>query len=128
MTLRFNFNNRGDSTKKLDVYQRMIVSQEFRLAGIQFHQGLRLYNDLAVGETLTIRPEPDNEHDKSAIAIFRGEDQIGYVERDAAPDVARLLKNYGDGSTVLVIAALDDRADLYNKVRLVAYTVFYTLS
>jgi hypothetical protein len=125
--MRFSFNSKSQETKKLDVYERMIVSQEFRLAGIQFHHGLRLYDTMKVGTALTIRAEPDNQYDKNAVAVFMEGSQVGYVEKEAAPEIGRLLKNYGPDSTVLVIAAKDDAASLYSKVAVIAYTVFYTL-
>lgn len=127
MSLRFNFQNRGQSQKTLSLYERMIVSQEFRLAGIQFHHGLRLYQSMRVGDTLTMRHEPENPYDKNAIAVYLGEDQIGYVEKGVNEDLLRVLRNYGPSSTVLVIAAKDESADLYNKILIVAYTVFYTV-
>lgn len=36
---------------------------------------------LARGEYLTLQPEPDNPHDKNAVAILHGGERVGYVAR-----------------------------------------------
>lgn len=46
----------------------------------------------AVGEPIELRPEPTNEHDRNAVAVFSARGiQIGYLTRTAAPNVGELL-------------------------------------
>lgn len=42
------------------------------------------------GRRLVLVPEPDNEHDRNAVAVWNRERslQAGYVPRDVAPDLA----------------------------------------
>ena len=42
------------------------------------------------GRRLALVPEPDNEHDRNAVAVWNGDRslQAGYVPRDVAPDLA----------------------------------------
>jgi hypothetical protein len=42
------------------------------------------------GQELALVPEPDNEHDPNAVAIWNAERtlQLGYVPRDVAPELA----------------------------------------
>ena len=42
------------------------------------------------GRRLALVPEPDNEHDRNAVAVWNGERslQAGYVPRDVAPELA----------------------------------------
>jgi hypothetical protein len=41
------------------------------------------------GQPVTLVPEPDNEHDPNAVAIWNAERtlQLGYVPRDVAPEL-----------------------------------------
>jgi hypothetical protein len=55
-----------------------------------FHRPEALISDLAApGRALTLRPEPDNPHDPSAIAVdLEDGTPLGYVPREYTADVA----------------------------------------
>ena len=64
------------------------------------------------GERLALVPEPDNEHDPNAVAIWNEERtlQAGYVPRDVAPElvgdeIAVSLWRAGEGLRVLIVPA-----------------------
>jgi hypothetical protein len=42
----------------------------------------------ALGAALLLRRDPGNEHDPNAIAVLAGEDQIGWVPREVAAELA----------------------------------------
>ncbi len=48
------------------------------------HQKLVSAEDIYIGDPITLKAEPDNVHDKDAIAIFYGGSRIGYVDRAQA--------------------------------------------
>src|SRR5262245_27995005 len=47
---------------------RMLV-QSSPLAGYQFHAGSRVWEELKVGDKLTLSREPDNAHDRNAVRV-----------------------------------------------------------
>ena len=59
---------------------RMLV-QNSPLAGFQYYQGKQLWDDLKVGDMLTLVREPDNPHDGNAIRVERQGHKLGYVPR-----------------------------------------------
>ena len=62
------------------------------IAGVKFRKGAREHLDkLEPGEALDFRREPENKFDKNAIAVWHGEQQLGYVPPDLAGDIAKLI-------------------------------------
>ena len=59
---------------------RMLV-QNSSLAGFQYYQGKQLWDDLKVGDMLTLVREPDNPHDGNAIRVEWQGHKLGYVPR-----------------------------------------------
>lgn len=46
------------------------------------------------GDQLTLVPEPNNEHDSEAIAIYHGKTKLGYIPRDQTGEVHDLVNTY----------------------------------
>lgn len=59
----------------------MNEGMQFDVAGIKFRLAAFALADVNYGDKLTLKPEPTNEHDKNAIAVYKGEHHIGYVPR-----------------------------------------------
>lgn len=65
---------------------------DFAIAGGAYHSLQRVREQIAVGEALALRAEPQNPHDRNAVAVHRGDGlMLGYVPRAANAPVARLL-------------------------------------
>lgn len=61
------------------------------VAGFQYYAGKRVWEDLKVGDALTLVREADNPHDPRAVRVeWRGE-KLGYVPRAGNETVAKLL-------------------------------------
>ncbi|HEX5449373.1 MAG TPA: HIRAN domain-containing protein [Gaiellaceae bacterium] len=82
------------------------------VAGVSFRPGAVADSSFDPGARLTLVPEPDNEHDRNAIAIWNeGRTlQAGYVPKDVAPElagdeVAVSLWRAGEGLRVLLAPA-----------------------
>ena len=77
---------------------RMLV-QSSPLAGSQFYAASRVWNELRVGDRLTLIREPDNRHDRAAVRVeWRGQ-QLGYVPRAENRAIASAL-DAGDARRV----------------------------
>jgi hypothetical protein len=59
---------------------RMLV-QSSPLAGAQYYQATALWNEMKIGDALTLVREPANSHDSNAVRVeWRGQ-PLGYVPR-----------------------------------------------
>lgn len=43
------------------------------------------------GDPLVLKREPKNKYDRNAIAVFRGTDQLGYLSKEVAEELAKVL-------------------------------------
>jgi hypothetical protein len=68
-----------------------ILVQSSPVAGFQFHEGKQLWQQLKVGDALTLVREPDNPHDVRAVRIEWNGHMLGYVPRAENEAVARQL-------------------------------------
>ena len=84
------------------------------VAGYQFHAGTQLEPRMGVGDRLELVREPDNPHDRQAVAIHWGGERIGYVPRRVNADIARRL-DAGDRLSGH-LTRLDERADTWQRL------------
>jgi HIRAN domain len=68
-----------------------ILIQSSPVAGFQFHEGKRVWDQLKVGDALTLVREPDNSHDTRAVRVEWNGHMLGYVPRAENDAVARQL-------------------------------------
>lgn len=62
------------------------------VAGVSFRPGAREhFPKLLDGEALQLVPEPQNPHDRSAVAVYDGAMHLGYVPRADAPAVSQAM-------------------------------------
>lgn len=74
---------------------RMLV-QSSPLAGFQYYQGEQLWEEIKVGDPLTLAREPENAHDSYAVRVeWRGH-KLGYVPRRENQAVARHMDRGGN--------------------------------
>lgn len=92
-----------------------ILLQDSPLAGFQYHDGKKLWDQIKVGDALTLVREPDNVHDARAIRVDWQGHKLGYVPRRENADIARLM----DGGTRLEarISRLVESRDPWQRVR-----------
>jgi hypothetical protein len=68
-----------------------ILVQSSPVAGFQFHEGKRVWDQLKVGDALALVREPDNPFDAAAIRLEWNGRKIGYVPRQENGALAREL-------------------------------------
>jgi hypothetical protein len=68
-----------------------IVVQNAPLAGFVYYEGRSIWENMKVGDRLTLIREPENVHDSSAIRIEWQGHMLGYVPRRDNPDLARQM-------------------------------------
>jgi hypothetical protein len=68
-----------------------ILLQASPLAGFQYHEAKRVWDDLREGDALVLVREPDNAYDPRAVKVLWHDTLLGYVPRRDNEAVARLL-------------------------------------
>lgn len=68
-----------------------ILVQSSPVAGFQFHEGKRLWDQLKVGDALALVREPGNSHEARAVRVEWNGHMLGYVPRAENDAVARQL-------------------------------------
>ena len=58
-----------------------ILIQNSPLAGSQYYAASKVWNDIRVGDRLTLIREPENRHDRHAIRVEWNGHKLGYVPR-----------------------------------------------
>ncbi|MES9832037.1 MAG: HIRAN domain-containing protein [Candidatus Thiodiazotropha sp. DIVDIV] len=87
--------------------RRKIVLQESPLAGFQYHRAPAVWPFLQVGESLHLKREPSNPHDRHAIAVWFKNEHLGYVPKRENRTLAQLL-DQGERLEATIIRLLDD--------------------
>lgn len=68
-----------------------ILLQSSPLAGSQYYEGRALWEQMRIGDALTLVREPDNSHDPLAVRVEWKGNKLGYVPRRENQAVARQL-------------------------------------
>ena len=94
---------------------RLLV-QSSPLAGSQFYAAGPLWNEMKVGDMLTLIREPDNRHDRRAIRVEWQGHKLGYLPRAENRAVAAAM----DAGERVVgrISRLRDNADPWKRVEI----------
>jgi HIRAN domain len=85
--------NRAGTAADLPLpFVRDIILLECHVAGTAYRDLNRIESILSAGDELTLRREPDNEHDELAIQILTASGaHLGYVPRTKNETLARLM-------------------------------------
>lgn len=68
-----------------------ILLQSSPLAGFQYYEGKALWEQMRIGDVLTLVREPDNSHDPLAVRVEWKGNKLGYVPRRENQAIARQL-------------------------------------
>jgi len=85
------------STYQVEHSQKQKISNEIRtnVVGVTYEGRQSIVAQLNVGETVLLRREPTNYHDKNAIMVLRTNgQQIGYIKREMAAWLARKMDQH----------------------------------
>ena len=98
-----------------------ILVQSSPLAGSQFYAVSKVWNEVRIGDRLTLTREPDNRHDPNAVRVDWNSQQLGYVPRKGNRAVARAL-DAGEALEARVSKLRDD-PDPWRRVEFEVYLV-----
>jgi hypothetical protein len=98
-----------------------LLVQSSPLAGFQYHTGAAVWNDLKVGDQLTLIREPGNANDTRAVRVEWRGNQLGYLPRVENEAVAAAMDR---GARVEGrIAALVEHRNPWRRVRIEVFVV-----
>ncbi len=96
-----------------------IIVQQSPLAGFQYYDGKALWNEMKLGDALTLVRERDNPHDANAVRIEWNGSRLGYIPRRENTDVARQMDR---GAMVKArIVKLTEARNPWQRVRFEVY-------
>ena len=96
-----------------------ILIQNSPLAGSQYYAVSKVWNEVRVGDRLTLIREPDNRHDVNAIRVEWNGHKLGYVPRAENRAVAHAL-DAGENLEARVTRMRDD-PDPWQRVEFAVY-------
>ncbi len=82
-------------------------SQEFMLAGYQYHRAEGVWSFLQIGEALHLQREPHNQHDPNAIAVYFKNDMLGYIPSNKNRLLAQVM-DHGEKLEACITQLLSD--------------------
>ena len=98
-----------------------ILVQSSPLAGFKYHAGAAVWDELKVGDALTLAREADNPHDHNAVRVtWRGQ-QLGYLPRAENGAVAAEMDR--GGRIEARIARLRNHRNPWQRVLVEVYLV-----
>lgn len=65
---------------------------QFNIAGFSYYNGAFIFSKLKIGTILKLVPEFDNPFDKHAIALYLGDEKIGFIPRNENYIICKFLK------------------------------------
>jgi len=68
-----------------------IILQYSPVAGFQYYNGEKIWDELNIGDRLTLLREPDNQYDERAVSVFWQDQKLGYVSRTDNAAISHLL-------------------------------------
>ena len=68
-----------------------ILVQVSLTAGLRYHEARALWDEMQVGDTLTLVREPDNPYDAKAVRVDWNGHKLGYIPRTENQAVARQI-------------------------------------
>lgn len=71
--------------------QRNILLLQANVAGFRYYRGEKVWPRIHPGDTITLRREPSNPHDRKAIALYWHCEKIGYIPKADNYVIANLL-------------------------------------
>ena len=70
---------------------RRLILQTSPVAGFQYYDGERLFSELAEGDLLELRREPDNRYDRKAVEVYWKGRKLGYLPRVENYSISQML-------------------------------------
>jgi len=79
------------TSRAIHARDRRVLLQKSPVAGFEYHRGEAIWPALHVGDELSLVREAANAYDRDAVAVYIGDDQLGYVPQLENRAIAQML-------------------------------------
>lgn len=108
---------------KARTYKPSRLLTDFKVRGMCYWDGPLVVQALQPGATLDLVPEPDNPYDPQALALYLGENKIGFIPRELNNIYSSMLF-YGHKNVFQVrIISVDSQNPIESGVHVGIYVV-----
>lgn len=63
-----------------------------KIAGFSYYDGAEVFNNLTLGAQLTLRRDMENRYDPEAVAVYFGENKLGFLPSTVNSDISKFLE------------------------------------
>ncbi len=94
--------------------------EHFSIAGFTYYDGVLVFDKLKIGRELRLVPEPSNQFDKNAVAIYLKKSKLGYIPRAQNREISKFL-NSGYNPFRAFIQMVDSTKNPEEQVRVIVF-------
>lgn len=95
----------------------------FNLVGATYYDLPTCFQELQIGTVLQAKLETENKFDTRAVAIYFGDNKIGFIPRNENRIFYKLLTTGYEGIFQLMIQRIDPTAHPENQIQIVAHLI-----
>ena len=99
----------------------------FNIAGFTYYEGPVVFDQLKIGTQLSLRQEEDNRYDAHAVAVYLGDNKLGFVPRTENNAISKLLECGYPNLFEVYIQKIDERENPENQVHVIVYLKHFEL-
>ena len=70
---------------------RSAIIASGNIAGFEYYNGVKVFDQLKIGSALRLLPEPSNHYDENAIRLYFQDEHIGYIPSRMNCKIAQLM-------------------------------------
>ena len=93
----------------------------FNIAGFTYYEGPVVFDQLKIGTQLSLKQEEDNRYDAHAVALYLGDNKLGFVPRTENNAISKLLECGYPDIFEAYIQRIDEREHAENQVHVIVY-------
>ena len=90
--------------KRIELTEGTSLFKETIVAGTQYIEDQHIFYKFEENDFLTMKAEPDNKYDENSVALYYGNDKVGYVPRKDNKSIAALLRKGWDRLFVVYVS------------------------
>lgn len=83
-------------TKRIEMTKGSVLFKETEIKGTEYISNQHIFYKFEENDILTLKAEPSNKHDEYAVAVYFGDNKVGYLPRRDNKEISLLLQSGWD--------------------------------
>lgn len=83
-------------TKRIEMTEGSVLFKETEIKGTEYISNQHIFYMFEENDILTLKAEPSNKHDEYAVAVYFGDNKVGYLPRRDNKEISLLLQSGWD--------------------------------